>query len=944
MASIFSYDPEPPRISSPWLMPGIASSPGTSVVNSTRRFTPSDAKERNSPQSSILANCGITKLEAEPQEGPTEYKLHLLLRPRRSFSASSTGHHVSGSYHSRLHSATQQPQNGAVQGTSPAHTSTPSNQSRQNRLQQLTTQLLWRLQQSSPYHASSTGELVLPNLPEAAPVLGTPARPGRPLPGLEESRGALYEIGVSDDGTLVGLTSEEMDESLSNLEAMAGSLGCRVKVLRMIVVGNCEWIEGSPCSENSAQTTHTAKLWVAEALVKPDVEPPPQVDNEATLMSTPLSSPQHSLGAVEGLRSSTEQLRVSLTGATTSGKSSLLGTLSTATLDHGRGKSRLSLLKHRHEIQSGLTSSVAQELIGYRQKDIKDEDNSKATEVINYASGNVSSWNDLHSSSKDGRLVFLSDSAGHPRFRRTTVRGLVGWSPHWTILCVAADAGEELAGGNGGTPLAQDPLGSLTAAASDLSQAHLDLCLKLKLPLVIAITKLDLASKVGLKHNLAKVLTTLKSNGRKPVMLSTAPTSTEVGPDLQYLSKNDESEVERALREVRYGNYDVLVPILLTSAVNGTGISKMHALLHKLPIPTAGDSPPISSDVVGQAIFTPRVLFHVEDIYTAPAANGQVNLDRNGANDDSGFVLSGHLRYGELSIGDELVLGPVPTVLAPLRCDDMFNDTASSMRSKDLDPDSRSLSRTRFISSTPPTMTPKHTYQASTSTSEWRRVRINTVRNLRLPVRTLSTGQVGTVGFSILQPAQLSHESSLSSRSVVHQIPDSPTCPSTTMPKIRKGMVLMHSADRSAASNGFVAQFNHSDFASMSLGNLVVVYIASVRATARIVSFDLKGAGSTRPRPDANDDSEEMFSFDDGDGHSEDPSDAANLPRAKQLPPQPTMSEVTFRFVTCREWIELGSQVLVMPGGGPGLYVGSERGEKGVGGLEGFVGNIVRVF
>ncbi|KAI9701946.1 MAG: hypothetical protein M1836_001290 [Candelina mexicana] len=940
MASIFSYDPDPPRISSPWLVPGSASSTGTSVVNSTRRFAISDSKERNSPQPSILANCGITKLEAEPQEGPTEYKLHLLLRPRRSFSASSTGHHVSGSYHSRLHSVTPQPQNGAVQGNS-AHVSTPSNQSRQNRLQQLTTQLLWRLQQSSPYHASSTGELVLPNLPEAAPVLGTPTRPGRPLPGLEESRGALYEIGVSDDGTLVGLTSEEMDESLSNLEAMAGSLGCRVKVLRMIVVGNCEWIEGSPRSENSAQTTHTAKLWVAEALVKPDVEPPPQVDNEVTLASTPLSSPQNSLGAVEGLRSSTEQLRVSLTGATTSGKSSLLGTLSTATLDHGRGKSRLSLLKHRHEIQSGLTSSVAQELIGYRQKDIKDEDYSKSIEVINYASGNVSSWNDLHSSSKDGRLVFLSDSAGHPRFRRTTVRGLVGWSPHWTILCVAADAGEELAGGNGGTPLAQDPLGSITAAASDLSQAHLDLCLKLKLPLVIAITKLDLASKVRLKHNLAKVLTTLKSNGRKPVMLSTAPITTETGPDLQYLSKNDEAEVDRALREVRYGNHDVLVPILLTSAVNGTGISKMHALLHKLPIPTAGDSPHISSDVIGQGILTPRVLFHVEDIYTAPAGNEQVNLDRNGAKDDSGFVLSGHLRYGELSIGDELVLGPFPK--APLRCDDMLNDTASSMRSKDLDPDSRSLSRTRFISGTPPTITPKHTYQASSSTSEWRRVRINSVRNLRLPVRTLSAGQVGTVGFSILQPAQLSYESSLSSRSVVQQNLDSPTCPSTTMPKIRKGMVLMHTADRPAASNGFVAHFNQSDFVSMSLGNLVVVYIASVRATARIVSFNLRGADSRRPRPDANDDSEDLFRFDDGDGHIEDPPDAANLPTAKQLPPQPTMSEVTFRFVTCREWIELGSQVLVMPGGGPGLYVGSERGEKGVGGLEGFVGSIVRV-
>ena len=115
----------------------------------------------------------------------------------------------------------------------------PSNQSRQNRLEQLTTQLLWRLQQSSPYHASSTSDLVLPKLPEATESLRTPQRPGKLLAGLEESRGALYEIGVSDDGTFVGLTKDEMDESLTNLRAMAASLGCNVEVVRMVLVGDC---------------------------------------------------------------------------------------------------------------------------------------------------------------------------------------------------------------------------------------------------------------------------------------------------------------------------------------------------------------------------------------------------------------------------------------------------------------------------------------------------------------------------------------------------------------------------------------------------------------------------------------------------------------------------------------------------------------------------------
>jgi len=171
---------------------------------------------------------------------------------------------------------------------------------------------------------------------------------------------------------------------------------------------------------------HQEQLWVAEALVTPDLS-----SSKKAIQPGELNSPfRHEILArarktntpekvVLGVHESTEQLRITLTGPTTSGKSSLLGTLSTATLDNGRGKSRLSLLKHRHEIVSGVTSSVAQELIGYKDR-----------EVFNFASGNVTSWTDIHAAAENGRLVFVSDSAGHPRYRRTTVRGLVGWAPH----------------------------------------------------------------------------------------------------------------------------------------------------------------------------------------------------------------------------------------------------------------------------------------------------------------------------------------------------------------------------------------------------------------------------------------------------------------------------------------------------------------------------------
>ena len=104
--------------------------------------------------------------------------------------------------------------------------------------------------------------------------------------------------------------------------------------------------------------------------------------------------------------------------------------------------------------------------------------------VINYASGNVTSWTDIHASAERGRLVFVSDSAGHPRYRRTTVRGLVGWSPHWTVLCVAADDGENAPSSAGGTSSAQEILGTVsfqTALGLFINQTILThLCLRLE--------------------------------------------------------------------------------------------------------------------------------------------------------------------------------------------------------------------------------------------------------------------------------------------------------------------------------------------------------------------------------------------------------------------------------------------------------------------------------
>lgn len=261
---MFTFGTEPTRVSSPWLQPA---------------KTPPD--------------INVTKLEAEPQEGAIEYKLHLLLRPRRPYQAvtTSTGT-ASGSQRPCRDEATSDPdlQKGVVSAEGqadaipfghnaaielkrrkpPSEYYATTSESRRLRLYHLTTQLLWRLKQSMTNGPLGTTESLIPKLPADSVDLTAAVKPGTLWQGLEESRGALYEIGVSDDGTLVGLPDDEMEESLLTLRVMAASLGCIVEVTRRQCVGECEWSDRPSSTASSATPImYREKLYVAEALVSP---------------------------------------------------------------------------------------------------------------------------------------------------------------------------------------------------------------------------------------------------------------------------------------------------------------------------------------------------------------------------------------------------------------------------------------------------------------------------------------------------------------------------------------------------------------------------------------------------------------------------------------------------------------------------------------------------
>jgi energy-coupling factor transporter ATP-binding protein EcfA2 len=705
-----------------------------------------------------------------------------------------------------------------------------------------------------------------------------------------------------------------------------------------------------------------SKLWVAEALVKP-------LDgSNGTTVETGTDSRQTS----QSLQyNPTQQLRISLTGPTTCGKSTLLGTLTTGKPDNGRGKSRLSLLRHRHELVSGVTSSVAWELIGYKTegshssgveeegdefgwfggRNDNSEDEVAMSRVVNYATGNVSSWTDIHSAAEGGRIVFLSDSAGQLKYRRTTIRSLVGWAPHYVALLIPAnDRGTE----------------DINPGLSADSQIHMDLCIKLALPLIVIFTKMDIASKPGLREVLSGVLSSLKKRGKKPVMVQNS------------------AKVKDAVKAIA-GDPTLAVPIIFSSSVKGDGINLVHELLMSLPMPdlpaapvmphtsltqvTKGIDSPASGDrvelwpkphdvdaeAVDQGDPEMTTLFHVEEVY---GFKPTVDSDEN----SGGSVVSGHVRYGKVSIGDRLVVGPFNISEVHRSCSATPTPTMTPVVNSLL-----SISAQRNSSgllSRSPESGDEIKGGASTSNrarsdersdepiTEWRLVCVVSVRRLRLPVTALFAGEAGTIGIipiweayplpspvdvksgiiitatevGTIQPINIGHRSSPpGKKAVTFASPPPSAAHEHGELRLKKGLVILNRSVNPVkelwmkAYTGFTAILDDEDTAAQSLvvGSDVTVYIASVRAVARVVFID-------PPTNEGNGKEKEslgVFGFEDDDG--EEGEEEVETPLGRER------GRFGFEFAAV-EWIEFEAKVLVM----------KSQSSKGAVGMEVFVGRV----
>lgn len=197
---------------------------------------------------------------------------------------------------------------------------------------------------------------------------------------LDEGYGeAVYQLGVRDDGEMLGTDDSTLEASIATLRLLAERAGADICVV----------------ARRSRKQAHCAQVLVRRRAGEP-----------------------HSLLDV----------RFGISGNVDVGKSTLIGCLTRARLDDARGAARAAIFNHPHEMSTGRTSSVAHHLLGF----------DSAGHCVNRNDVDQS-WGELIE--RAAKLVTLYDLAGHERYLKTTVRGLSGQMPDYALLLVAANKG-----------------------------------------------------------------------------------------------------------------------------------------------------------------------------------------------------------------------------------------------------------------------------------------------------------------------------------------------------------------------------------------------------------------------------------------------------------------------------------------------------------------------
>lgn len=311
---------------------------------------------------------------------------------------------------------------------------------------------------------------------------------------VEEGHGeTVFEVGFENNGDPMALSKEDWNTALKRLVEATKKINCECQVLLTKGVGG---------NEDGVTATSEHEGCSGKVLIRKHPE------------------------TVEDVI----ETRIAVVGNVDAGKSTMLGVLVKGGLDDGRGKARVNLFRHKHEIESGRTSSVGMEIMGF---------DAMGKVVGSDVSGRKLSWEEI--GKRSAKVISFSDLAGHERYLRTTVFGLLSSGPNYCLLMVAANNG--LIG---------------------MSKEHLGIALALNVPVMVVITKIDICPPQILEQTIKQITRILKSPGARKIPIFINNREDCINTATQFVSQR-------------------ICPIFQVSNVTGASLNLVREFLNILP-------------------------------------------------------------------------------------------------------------------------------------------------------------------------------------------------------------------------------------------------------------------------------------------------------------------------------------------------------------------------
>ena len=153
-----------------------------------------------------------------------------------------------------------------------------------------------------------------------------------------------------------------------------------------------------------------------------------------------------------------EGIRIGVLGNVDSAKTTTISVLKNNILDNGRGSARSLIFKHKHEQDTGRTSSI----------------------------------NHTHVKHSEEKVISYVDLAGHEKYLKTTVFGLNACSIDYAVILVGANMG-----------------------VLRMTKEHFKLAMALNLPIIFVITKIDICPENILAETIKNINKLIKLGYRK---------------------------------------------------------------------------------------------------------------------------------------------------------------------------------------------------------------------------------------------------------------------------------------------------------------------------------------------------------------------------------------------------------------------------------------------